>query len=431
MECTNGLVSWRLQLSELAFEEVHIADNRYWAADALSRIRTSGEGNTPFKGDLLLLAIVTMHNLGDTEIFVVDTFKDDVIPLQNDDTEVSLDTTPTEKQITDGTSSKHFLQTATLQIGWQGSELFLDNGGRFIYKSNTDKTTQTVVLKSIRRRKLYFWNDPPTSGHSNQRRVHDTLRQTYYWPSMAKYLQKTVTQLASCARNGNQYRHKRSFQLHSAKGPLEFVAINILDPLPKTLQENQYMLVITYRYSNLTRAKTRSKTTVSHVANMLLDHWTVLFRIFNYPFTDNEPQVVSKFFESVSIQAERKDLTTTLYHPQSNRQAKRFIKPFVICLRHYVAEIKAIRTCFSNLSHTSTIQMYNGLQKHVNLQTRTKLSTTWTLTSNKKEKRCRQRLRRYVAAGDTCKNIISNCSLDVKERDAQTPGPRKLQRRLW
>lgn len=51
------LARWRLRLSEIASDVVHRASKKRQAADALSRLQTTGENNTTLRNDLLLFAI--------------------------------------------------------------------------------------------------------------------------------------------------------------------------------------------------------------------------------------------------------------------------------------------------------------------------------------------------------------------------------------
>lgn len=65
-QSTSRLARWNLQLSEFVFDVVYIDGIKHQAADALSHLLTIGKGKTPPEDDLMLLAIDTMHNLGNT-----------------------------------------------------------------------------------------------------------------------------------------------------------------------------------------------------------------------------------------------------------------------------------------------------------------------------------------------------------------------------
>lgn len=130
--------------------------------------------------------------------------------------------------------------------------------------------------------------------------------------------------------------------------------MEILGALPITFQEIQYVLIIMDRYSKLTRAIPTSKTTVSRLANLFLDHWIVPFGVPTYLLTDYVPKFGSKSFQSVSRKLGIKHLSATSYHPQTNGKAQRFNKIIVTCLRHYVVNINTTGTYSYNPLHTRT-----------------------------------------------------------------------------
>lgn len=88
-----------MQLSEFEFDVVHRARITHQASEALSRLLTSGEGNTSLEDDLPPFTIDTILNLGDTYICGIDTTKDDSILLDNNDTGVLLDASPVESEL--------------------------------------------------------------------------------------------------------------------------------------------------------------------------------------------------------------------------------------------------------------------------------------------------------------------------------------------
>lgn len=67
--------------------------------------------------------------------------------------------------------------------------------------------------------------------------------------------------------------------------PIDFVAMDILGPLSKTVQGNQCAVVITDKYSKLTWAIPTSKTSSNHMTNVfleLLEQWILVIGIPSY-----------------------------------------------------------------------------------------------------------------------------------------------------
>jgi hypothetical protein len=64
---------------------------------------------------------------------------------------------------------------------------------------------------------------------------------------MHKEVEETVRHCTVCAKNRVTERKRTSFlKLFPASGPLEFVAMDILGPLPKTERGNRFLLVKTH-----------------------------------------------------------------------------------------------------------------------------------------------------------------------------------------
>lgn len=173
-----------------------------------------------------------------------------------------------------------------------------DKGPPFISITADTLHTNAMLLK---KRKLPTWNHREDkylivsnhmsiTGPLGQRRMYNTLKQTYSCLHMAKDDQVAIAQCESSAHNGNRYKQKRHSEFFSANEPLDFIVRDLLGPQPNILQTNQYFLVITDRFPKLTRAISASKTTASHVANLFFKLWKMPFGLFTYLSIINEPQ---------------------------------------------------------------------------------------------------------------------------------------------
>jgi hypothetical protein len=76
-------------------------------------------------------------------------------------------------------------------------------------------------------------------------------------------------------------------KLFPASGSLEFVAMDIFGPLPKMENENHFLLVISDRFSKLTRTVPLRTITALRVAKALCDAWVFSYGPPRYLLTDN------------------------------------------------------------------------------------------------------------------------------------------------
>lgn len=242
------------------------------ATDALLRLPTSWDDNTPLEDQLQLFALDMMHNLADTHICVIGATSDKVIPLGNDITGATLDMPPTESKFLIEQAQEKYCNTARKHVGCHGSEFYLDYCGLLICESVHDEATQVVLPKSLRQRVLHLSHHPPFSRHPGQRRMIDKLRQTYYCPHMAGNVYVMVAQYESCARSGSLTDTRYFYRYKLQKNLSKSVAMDILGLPPSKLWKNQYTFFITDRYFRIKRAIPTSKDTASQAASPLLDH---------------------------------------------------------------------------------------------------------------------------------------------------------------
>lgn len=131
-----------------------------------------------------------------------------------------------------------------------------------------------------------------------------------------------ASNLSAASKTKVRNRHKRPLQRFPASGSLDFIAMDTLESLPKTNQGNQYVRVMTGRYSNLTRAIPMSKTPFTNMANIFLDHSIDPFGLFTYLLTDSGSQFPCIFLTLVCGHLSVPHLVTTTYRLRTNGQAK-------------------------------------------------------------------------------------------------------------
>ena len=98
------------------------------------------------------------------------------------------------------------------------------------------------------------------------------MRTNLYWPITAEDLIQHVPTCRSCVKfqgvKGTMQNLTKFFQ---PSGPLKNIAIDLLGPLSKTRNGNKYIVVISDRYSKLTRAVIMRKTTEPFLAAVALN----------------------------------------------------------------------------------------------------------------------------------------------------------------
>lgn len=95
---------------------------------------------------------------------------------------------------------------------------------------------------------------PRLAGHPPETLMYDKMQQHYYWSHIENDVYKTVRECLWCARDAAETRYLRELQLFPRGRPLEFVALDGLRPLTKTMDGTQFVFIIIKRYWRVARA---------------------------------------------------------------------------------------------------------------------------------------------------------------------------------
>lgn len=355
---SSRLARWRLRLLEFDFEIQYKTGASNTIADDISRLPTLGESS--FKPDLeipclsvdaptsqakkhrdanVLLNGVDVQEYdsdADEEEFASEQFPYEVhgVSEEPDLSPIRIETF-VEEQARD-----EFCKDILLRLEKEDVKAYsVNQKGLLVRVSPVDRSEQIVVPLVLLQKVLHLSHYPRMMGHPGGTRMYHTLRRAYYWPSMAVDVYGTVRVCTSCSKERVTLRKHKSFmKLFPATAPLEFVAVDILGPLRRTASGNEHLLVMTDRFSKLTRTAPLSSITAYAVAKTFCESWVFTYGPPVYLLSDNGGQFTSKYFQSVCQILGIRNLFTSSYHPQTNGQAERFNRTLLSALRRYVAE---------------------------------------------------------------------------------------------
>ena len=219
-----------------------------------------------------------------------------------------------------------------------GSPVDVNMDGVLIRKAPLDGVEQIIVPHALRGRLLHLEHFPPSVGHPGVTKMFRSMRSRFFWRSLYTDVAEVVRNCPVCSRNRIHERKRTSFlKLFPATEPLEYVAMDILGPLPKTEHGHRFLLVICDRFSKLTRTVPLRSISALVVAKAFCEHWVFVYGPPRYLLTDNGTQFTAKFFLAVCRDLGIAKVFTTAYHPQTNGQVERFNRTILNALRGYVA----------------------------------------------------------------------------------------------
>jgi hypothetical protein len=194
----------------------------------------------------------------------------------------------------------------------------VNRDGIAIRKAPLDRAEQILVPLALRPLALYLEHHPKSVGNPGVTKMFRSIRKRYFWRNMYREVEDTVRGCEHCARNNVQERTRvNHMKLFPANELLEFVAIQILGPLPKTAHGNRFMFVISDRFSKLTRTVPMRTTTALAVAKAFCDHWFFAYGPPRFLLSDNGTQFTAKIFVEVCRELGIAKVFTSAYHPQT------------------------------------------------------------------------------------------------------------------
>jgi transposase InsO family protein len=147
--------------------------------------------------------------------------------------------------------------------------------------------------------------------------MYSELRELFYWPRMAIDINRYVSSCASSVKKSLRVARKTmKLKLFLPSAPMEYISMDILGPLTKKDKGNRFLLMVSDRFSKLTRAHPLASTTAEIVAKTIFDGWVAAgYGIPQVLMTDNGTKFVSKFFQSFCRILGVKQVFTSAYRP--------------------------------------------------------------------------------------------------------------------
>ena len=343
-EPSSRLTRWRLRLAEFDFEVRYKKGKDNQHADALSRLLTASptvdndEDEIPSflleeTNDDLYLETLDLHATVD---FIEQDFDEEDHLLAIEKTKEPQFQKITMEELLSSQHNDAFCAEISRRLNG-GEKLSFSHDDNGLLVRTTHPEHQIVVPHSLKKRVLYLNHYPVLAGHPGGRKLYHRIRRHFYWPALAVDCYATVRNCPECARERLKLRKNvGELKLFPATAPNESVCIDILGELVRTPRGHRYLLVITDRFTKMTKTVPMKGVSAGEVAKHFVDNW-----VFNYGpptdlLADNGKQFTSKFFLDVCRILNIHNSFTTTYHPQTNGQVERFNRTILAALRAYI-----------------------------------------------------------------------------------------------
>ena len=199
---------------------------------------------------------------------------------------------------------------------------FKDN---YLYKN--DRQNNRNLLRVIRRHELepllYMMHNDPTAGHFAVDIMFNKIKSRYYWPQMYENIREYVQSCDQCQRRG---RSRRNEPMHPipVHAPFYRVGIDIVGPLPRTEQNNKYIVVAIDYLTKWPEAKALPEATAEQVAIFIYEDIICRHGCPSKLLSDRGTHFNNQVVKCLVEKFEIKHHFSIPYHPQTNGLVERF-----------------------------------------------------------------------------------------------------------
>ena len=302
--CTNiRLNHWRILLSEFDYDVKYKPGPQHAVADALSRLPTEGLDTGPISQEIPTVGVTTRSG----------AVLDPRLPENRATARIPLGELA-QKQAADEfcREVKQLLDTSEPTCFYQNAD------GLLCREGHRAGSQQLLIPRSLFEEVLQAEHSSLLAAHPGASRMYQTMRNHYYWPSLAADVFDWVVACPTCAKNRHMGTQRTApMRLFPATEPFAALAIDLLGPLPRTPEGFEYILVICDRFTKVTRAVPLKDISALDVLSAFLDTWVASYRISDSVLSDNGPQFAAVLWQGVLKALGIDTSYATPYHPQT------------------------------------------------------------------------------------------------------------------
>lgn len=201
------------------------------------------------------------------------------------------------------------------------SIVFTGQNIRIIICSGTLK----YVPKEKRDELFHEMHECPVGGYREVSKTYNRIRVKYYWENLKEDIQRRIQQCLPCQiKKLVRLKTKQPMVITDTPGiPFHKVALDIVGPLDKTANGNEYILTLQDQFSKFCMAIPLADTTASSVADGLIKRFICYFGIPRVILTNQGSNFMSSLFQKVAKRFKIKKVKTTAYHPHANGSLER------------------------------------------------------------------------------------------------------------
>ena len=313
---------WLEILSEYDFKVQHRPGVKHGNADPLSRLlcKQCGLSELSVIGDVSLVNLVTWFP-------ALSSFEQRQLQQSDHDlkqvlTWMEKDQCPTEFPKNSG----YWVQT----LWSQRDHLVVKDGVLFrewedVSGKGHNKWLQFVIPQDMVRSILQQLHDAPSGSHLGVTKTLNKISSRFYWPGQRRDVENWCKSCELCAaRKSPARKRKAKLQTELSSHPFQWVAMDILGPLPQPVRGSKYILVIGDYFTKWMESFAIPNMEAVTVAEAFVFQFVSQFGVPDFLHTDQGRNFESALLKAVCSLLGVSKTRTSPYHPQSNGLIERF-----------------------------------------------------------------------------------------------------------
>ena len=196
---------------------------------------------------------------------------------------------------------------------------------RWENNSGSETRLQLVVPSALQRMMCREVHDGATTCHLGKKRVIRLLQKSMYWYKMDKDVAWWVRTCEICQRRMRpKNTAKAPMTVFKSGYPNERVAMDVVGPIKKSKNGNEYVLCMTDHFSKYSQAYAMPDQKAERVARIFVNEWVYRWGEPMSLHADQGSNFESNLLKQVCKLLKVDKTRTTPYHPQGNAQTERY-----------------------------------------------------------------------------------------------------------
>uniref|UniRef100_A0A0W0FP90 Integrase catalytic domain-containing protein n=1 Tax=Moniliophthora roreri TaxID=221103 RepID=A0A0W0FP90_MONRR len=180
-------------------------------------------------------------------------------------------------------------------------------------------------------------------GHPGQWNTVDQIQRNYWWPGMTKYIKSFVDRCAACQQMKIN-THPTCVPLQPIGGhkdvlPFQIITMDLITDLPEVDGCNLILVVVDHAATKgVIFIPCKKKLDAAETAELLFQHVYKRFGLLDKIISDRDPRFTAEVFTEMGRILGIKQMLSTAYHPQTDRETERVNQEVEIYLCFFCAK---------------------------------------------------------------------------------------------